>query len=147
MDTLDKAFSGEWVSLGDIKAFGENYQKEFGRIKRAIVGNISGGIAGGVAGGVAGGPPGVLVGSPAGAILGTVYGVGTRKYQVIFADGDGDVDSEIVVAVNGNHACRKVKGKFLGGSKFQAFKFPEEMSSVDRYVRTLEKLKRSRDGR
>ena len=141
MNIIDKAFKGEWISSEELKAFSENYQKEFGRVKRAIVGNISGGIAGGAAGSLAG-PIGIVSGSAGGALLGTISGAATRKYQVVFIDDDGEIDSEVVTAVIAKHACKKVKDKCPDGSKFEAFRFPEDISTVDRYIKTLSRLKK-----
>lgn len=133
---LEKAFSGGWVSSEEIKAFGEDYQKGFGRVERALSGITHGATVGGTIG-LAGGPITALPSAGIGAAVGALVGAGTDRYQVVFLNEEGDLDSTLVTAVSKNMARKIVEMRNRKGSGFEVFRFPEEIVEIDKYVQKV----------
>ena len=143
---LDKAFAGKWITFEDVRAFGEEDEKEFGRIKRGIIGAGLGAGAGagiGALGSVIGGSPELGVGSVGvGAALGAGLGALTRDYMVVYLNNEGYVNCEGSVAINKKDACKKLKEKVPGSSQVRVFKQPEEDELARSYISELRRGKR-----
>lgn len=165
MNTLDKAFSGKWITLDEIRAFGKSYEKEFGntiglaeqgkyinlalgegRIKRTLKGGVQGALTGVLSGTIQKGV-GDITGYPStlslkqnvilGAGIGSGVGAASRNYMVIFLNDAWVPDYLIVQAIGEKMAIWIVKKYYKRSSRFEAFKFPEEIKDINNYVQEL----------
>ena len=145
---LDKAFAGEWITLGEVKIFGEECEKEFGRIKQGIIGAGIGGTLGAGAGALGtalgGDPESGLMGAAIGGAAGSMLAL-LRRYKVVSLSKDGQVNGEELTAVNKKGACKRLMGRVPDCSHVKAFKCPEEDEVAMKYMRDLRRGKKSLD--
>jgi hypothetical protein len=163
MNIIEKAFSGEWISESEIRAFSEEYQNEFGLVgnikNRISIGNARKGVrTGGQVGGDLGALGAIIAGltkrkygrdltefaekgrkrgGTAGKMIGATVGALSKTYQVIFLDDKGNLSSVISSAPNERLAINSTKVQNRKGSEFKCFKFPEDMNGIIGYIHEL----------
>ena len=138
---VEKAFSGAWISEGELRMFAEDYQKEFGQLRResALTLGSFGSMLGGAMG-MAGGVPGVLVGAGLGGALGARLGAGFTPHLVLFMNDKKEIVSKSVKAISKKSAVEKVKKDNPRGSDFVGFEqSEEEEKAIDLYMYNLVK--------
>jgi hypothetical protein len=152
-EILDRAFAGEWITLNEIRVFGEESDKESGksdeddnnseRFKGGLIGGVLGGSVGGTFGSTVGGPEGAIIGGlaggVAGATLGVKFGGNPRRFRAVFVDINGKVDSRMCIMVSKEQVIEKVKIEFQSSSQIKAFKYPEEEKQAGIYIEELKK--------
>jgi hypothetical protein len=144
---LDRAFAGEWITLAEVRVFGEESDKEsgnetkddkgFARMGNAITGGAVGAGLLGTVGGMKYGTKGAVLGGLAGATIGALGGAQRRKYRAVFLDEEKKIMHKVYSAYLKYQVLLLVKMDYLNSSCIKVFECPEEEEKAGEYINKL----------
>lgn len=144
---LDRAFAGEWITLAEVRVFGEESDKESGnetkddkgstRMGNAITGGAVGAGLLGAVGGMKYGTKGAILGGLAGATVGAFGGARKRKFRAVFLDKEKKITHKVYSAYLKYQVSLMVKMDYPNSSRVMVFECPEEEEKAGVYINKL----------